>query len=105
MVTGYAYNDDNSVNYASEYIDFDNLQSDNCEDHMSNRAIKLPNQSRLSKKGKGNRWQLSVGRKDLVSAMDGPLGLPSQTKAKESKKAREKMRKKAIEHERVEERQ
>jgi hypothetical protein len=86
MVTGYAYNDDSSVSYASEYIDFDNPESDTCEDNMSNRAIKLPNQSGLSKKGKSNRWQRSVGRKDLVGAMDGPLGLPSQTKAKKSKR-------------------
>jgi hypothetical protein len=56
------------------------------------RAVQA-HKSRLSKKGKGNRWQRSVGRKDLVGAMDGPLGLPSKTKAKKSKKA--------IEHETV----
>jgi hypothetical protein len=97
----YASDDDGAAKYSQEYDDDDDDAYD--EDDVSKKPINLPTQGRLSKKGKGDRWELSVERKVLIGATDGPLAPRSQATKKKSRKERAKKREEAKERERVEE--
>jgi hypothetical protein len=105
----YTYDDDDGANYSQDYDENTGFASDTYddnddEDDISIKPLTLPAQARRSKKGKGDRWELPLDRKDLIGATDGPLAPQAQAekkKKKKSKKVQASLRKERVEREKV----
>jgi hypothetical protein len=99
-MTEYSHDDENAAVYSKKSDDNTGFDSDAYEyddegddEEISSKPINLPTQARRSKKGKGDRWEPRLDRKDLIGTMDGPLAPRSQAAKKKSKKAKASLQK------------